>query len=197
MIRLPISLLFLLYCSHPLFSQQSYLKGYVVLTTGDTLHGEVKDRDINIGRLLSRIRFKQNGKKLKKYSAYDVSSYSIDNVVFASKWYEEQAEFFNSRYLNQYGRGEKVFLRVNSKGRLSCYTKEFVDQDDVAINGFELFIKEGDDYFERANQGLFGLKKKKLTKYFSDCPALVENINNGDIRTALEVAVFYNSECDK
>ena len=177
-------------------SQSSYLKGYVVLNSGDTLYGKVMDRDINRSRLLNRIRFKQNGKKLKKYSAYDLSSYNVDNVIFESKWYDEQVEFFNFRYPNRYGIGQKVFLRVNSKGKLSCYTKEFVDQDDVAINGFELFQKEGDDYFERANQGLFGLKKKKLTNYFKECPKLVERINNGRIKTALEVTKYYNSKCN-
>ncbi|MEM6522373.1 MAG: hypothetical protein AAF693_01220 [Bacteroidota bacterium] len=190
-----VSLLLILMLASPLIAQKVYLTGYVVLNSGDTLFGELRDRDINRGRFLNKIWFKQNGKRVKKYSAYDLFSYSVDNVIFESKWYDEQADLFSFQYPNRYGVGQKVFLRVNSKGRLSCYTKELIDEDNDISDGFELFLKEGDDHFVRANQGIFGLKKKKLTTYFSDCSQLVEKINNGEIKTAFEVTSFYNTKC--
>ncbi|MEM7109331.1 MAG: hypothetical protein AAF519_13990 [Bacteroidota bacterium] len=186
----------LLFTAPSLLAQNGYLSGYIVLNEGDTLFGKLKDRDVDRGRLLNTIRFKQKGKRVKKYSAYDLLSYRVDRVIFESKWYEEKAEFFNFQYLNRYGVGEKVFLRVNSKGKLSCYTKELID-DDSDFDGFELFQKEGDDFFIRANQGLFGLKKKKLANYFTDCPQLVQKIDSGEIKNTWEVTSFFNMKCSE
>ena len=47
----------------------------------------------------------------------------------------------------------------------------------------------------RADQGLFGLKRKTLTKYFKDCPVLSEQIKSKAIKSVWDVVKFYNSEC--
>lgn len=178
-------------------TQNNYFPGYVVLKTNDTLFGQIQDRNIKKGQLLNKIKFKSKTAKRKKYSAEDLNSYKIGNTVFESRWYDENSNFLKFNYTNKYGVGEKIFLRLNVKGKLSCYTKEFVDYDSILINGFELFLKEGDTHFQRANQGLFGLNKKKLFKYFEDCPALVASINTNKLKRAFEVANYYNNNCDK
>ncbi len=177
------------------FAQNRYLSGYVVMNNGDTLRGTIMDRNTNQGRLYRKIRFKSADSKRKKYDAYDLQGYSVEGVQFESKWFSEEGIPFNMRYMSKYGLGNKVFLRVQVKGEVTCYTKEFVDGDDIAIGGFELFQKKGEDMLQRANQGILGLKKKKLAAYFSDCPKLVDKITAGEIKRAVEVARYYNENC--
>jgi len=41
-----LTLIFLAGCLASSFAQKNYVKGYLVLSTGDTLHGMVKDRKV-------------------------------------------------------------------------------------------------------------------------------------------------------
>lgn len=190
-----LSALLIMSSIHYVSAQNTYYPGFVVLNSGDTLKGKIQDRNINRGVIYDRIRFiSENGKK-EKYTAEDLISYSVESVNFESKWFNEETAFFKFRYTSIYGQGEKVFLRVNVKGKLTCYTNEYVDEDNDFFDGFELYLKEGENEFQRANQGLFGLKKNKLSEYFRDCPSLVEKINNEEIKNAIEVANYYNAEC--
>ena len=176
-------------------AQNNYYPGYVILNTNDTIYGTIQDRNISKGRLLKRIRFKPKKGKKKKFDASDLSGYSIQGTVFESKWYAEESSFLKFYYPNKYGVGQKTFLRVHVKGGVSCYTKEFIDGDNNLIDGFELFLKTGDDHYQRATQGIFGLKKKKLVSYFKDCPKLVNHLTENTFKSAQEVANYYNINC--
>ena len=46
--------------------------------------------------------------------------------------------------------------------------------------------------FVRVTQGILGLKKKRLTEYFRDCPELIYKIENGELKDPVEIANFYN-----
>ena len=81
------------------------------------------------------------------------------------------------------------------KGKLSCYAKEYIQDDNFYVDYFELFKRYGENTFERATQGFFGLKKKRLTRYFFDCPNLVKKINNNSIKNPLDVVAYYNQFC--
>jgi hypothetical protein len=59
----------------------------------------------------------------------------------------------------------------------------------------DLLIKWEDAYFIRSTQGIFGLKKKTLSKYFDDCPELVRQIESKELKKVPEVVNFYNSYC--
>ena len=178
-----------------LMAQNNFQPGYVVLNDGDTLYGEVCDRNINQGEIFQRIKFKPNKGRKRRYGPNNLMSYQVGGVVFESRWYAEQTQFLRFNHFNRYGMGEKVFLRVLVKGNVPCYTMEFEDPDNDFIDGFELFLKEGDDFYQRANQGIFGLKKKRLSEYFQDCPDLVAKLNRGEFQNASEVARFYNQFC--
>lgn len=185
----------LLLFNYPAYSQKEFLPGYVVLNNGDTLYGTLQDRDIRKGKLYKKIRIKVNQKKLKKYNAYDIKAYNIEGVSFESKWFYDESEFFKFKYHCQYGMGEKLFLRVLEKGNLSLYMIEYVESDNNYFDGFELFFRQGDNYYQRATQGILGLKKKRLKEYFIDCPNLVEKIIGEEIKQPLQVLDFYNNYC--
>jgi hypothetical protein len=45
----------------------------------------------------------------------------------------------------------------------------------------------------RVTQGIFGLKKKLLSRYFADFPDLVVKIEKGELKSPIEIAEYYNS----
>lgn len=176
-------------------AQKIYTPGHVILNSGDTLQGEIQDRNFSKDKLYKKIKFKNNKGKITRYSPYDISGYKVGDTEFESLWYKEYNEFFIFHYANRYGFGNKIFLRVLERGYLTCYFLEYIDADTGYLNGFELFKREGEDYFARATQGIFGLKKKKLSEYFKDCPLLTEKIESEEITKPLEVVDFYNNFC--
>ena len=189
-----IGLLLLLF-AYTINGQNEYEPGYIILNNNDTIHGNIKDRTDN--NLFDKIRFRRENKKRKKYSAYDIKGYKKGIHSFESLWYKEEIEFFRFDYFNREGYGEKVFLKVLLKGELSCYAKEYIHDDNFYVDYFELFKRDGELRFERATQGVFGLKKKRLTHYFFDCPNLVNKINNNSIKNPLDVVTYYNQFCNE
>lgn len=191
--------LFLLICMPQVHSQKIWETGYVILNTGDTLSGMVCDRKATATgtKLYSKIRFRGDEGVREKFTAYDIKGYAVGNSLYESMWYHESMAFFIMSYTSRRGVGKKIFLQVVRRGYLTCYYKEYVDGDSGYVDGFELFKRPGDAYFMRATQGIFGLKKKRLTEYFSDCPSLVKKINTGQITCPVEVVDYYNSRCPK
>ncbi|OZV68475.1 hypothetical protein [Winogradskyella aurantia] len=172
---------------------QDYEPGYIVLNTNDTLYGSIKNR--NDGALYKKIRFKDKHGKVNRYTAENLLGYKAGIYTYESLWYREESQFFKFDYYSRPGYGEKVFLKVLAKGHLSCYAKEFIHDDNDYVDEFELFLRNGDQTMARATQGIFGLKKKRLTGYFWDCPKLVEKINNNTITKPLDVVTYYNEFC--
>lgn len=183
----------ILCCSFQMSRGQAFEPGYVVLNSNDTLHGYVKDR--NDGALFKKIRFKDKRGKVRRYSAEHLLGYKAGISIYESLWYAEESQFFRFDYYSKPGYGKKTFLKVLIKGTLSCYAREFIDDDNDFLDQFELFLRNGDTTMQRATQGIFGLKKKRLTNYFWDCPSLIEKIKNLSITKPLDVVTYYNTFC--
>ncbi len=183
----------------PLFSQNDYEQGSITLNNGKTLYGEIRDRKVtNTGtKLYTKIRFRDSSGKRKKYSPDDIKGYTIGENEYESLWYHESNVLFITYWISKKGKGDKIFLKVLKKGFLTCYFYEYVDNDSGYIDGYELFKRKNDAYFMRATQGIFGLKKNRLGEYFDDCPVLVKKIENGTIKTPLQVVDYYNNRCIK
>jgi hypothetical protein len=190
-----ITLFALVLFSFQTINAQGFERGYIVLNTNDTLYGYIKDR--NDGALFKKIRFKEARGKVKRYTAEDLLSYTAGLYTYESLWYAAENQFFKFEYYSSPGYGRKVFLKVLAKGRLSCYAKEFIHDDNDFLDQFELFLRDSDNTMVRATQGIFGLKKKRLTEYFSDCPGVVEKINNRSITKPLDVVAYYNQYCGR
>lgn len=179
------------------YSQKGYDAGYVILNNGDTIYGRIKDRDLSRDRLYPKIRFRGEHSGRRKYSPYQVRGYRLGDTEFDAKWFMEEAAFFRFDYFCREGTGEKVFLKVLARGPLTCYFREYIDAESGYLDGYELFQRDGEDYYERATQGILGLKKKRLSVYFADCPSLVMRIRNGQITHPVEVVDFYHSHCSR
>ncbi len=186
------------------YAQNHQASDYLVLRTGDTLYGKVehiKEGGFGGRRFYKKIRITDARGKTKKYQRRDVSSFSVDGVVFESFWLSQESQSLitgalgNPKYTMDPNQGEQHFLRVISKGRLSHYQLEWFEQGNSTLWSMSLLKKEKNAFLIRADQGLFGLKRKVLQRYFSNCPELGKAIQQKQIRKVRQVVEWYNDSC--
>lgn len=178
------------------FSQNEYKKGFIIKNNNDTIYGYLKDRKISsFGKLYKKIRFKNNKNVLfyKNYSPYQISGYKIGYTEFDSKWIYTTNSFLTIIYKNETNLGEKVFLKVEQRGFVTYYKWEQEDPENGYVEAMDLFLRKDKDHFVRIYQGIFGLKKNKLAKYFIDCPVLGNLILTNQIKDPFDIVYYYNS----
>lgn len=174
----------------------TYKPGYVVLLNGDTLNGQVMDRDEgSFGGLLNKVKFRPDKGWRKKYKPSQLLSYKRGSDLFRTIWLSSENDFFKQNYYSEPGRGEQVFVKVIYSGSLELYHREWTDEDNWTISFMPLIRKAGDRVLIRATQGIFGLKKKRLAEYFADCPKLAMAITEKEISTVEELIELYESSC--
>lgn len=177
----------------PLAAQNDWQEGHVVTMQGDTLRGLVRDRDTGpFGGMFGKVQVKEGGKgRARKFAPRKVRSYQWGDAQFVTLYTESESEFFKTRTYVTEGRGEPGFYRVIAAGELTLYHDEFTDEDNFRIDFVPVFKREGNPQLVRATQGILGLKKKLLSEFFADRPALVAQIKNGQLTTPLEVWEAY------
>ena len=189
--KLPLFYLFLMIPSF-FFAQKDFQNGYIVTNENDTLIGLVKDRkEPPFGKLYDKVIFKK-GRKKKKYGPNDIIAYKRGYNEFESLWIQDNAYPFQGKYLSDPNYGNKEFLKVIVKGYLSYYYWEFEDSESDYIDSIGLYKREDEDSFARVSQGIFGLKKKSLAKYFIDYPDLASKIEYGELKDPVEIVRIYN-----
>lgn len=192
--RLLIFLLpILFFVSNQGFAQKNYEKGYIITNQNKLVKGYVKDRKPNpFGKLYKKIYFKSRHRK-RKYGPNQIKGYKQGTRTFESMWVSVSSDLINEKYKSIPNNGEKEFLKVIEKGYLTYYQREFTDQDSDYIDHISLFKRVDQDTYIRVTQGIFGLRRYSLIKYFSDSPELVKKIKNGQLKTPLEIIIFYNN----
>lgn len=174
-------------------AQKGYEIGYIITNSNDMLVGLVKDRkQPPFGELYKKVFFKKKHKK-KKYRPNQIIAYKQGVREFESVWIDVSSHLINEKYTSVSNRGEKEFLKVIEKGYLTYYQREFEDSESDYIDYIDLFKRENENFLIRVTQGVFGLRKKSLIAYFSDCTALVNKIENNELKTPIEITRFYNS----
>jgi len=166
-------------------------EGYVVTNAKDTLYGNIRDRKTGVfHELYRKIRFKGKGGK-SRYAPREIVSYKIGQSLFESLPLVSNGSFFNDAYFVS-PEGDYQFLKVLEKGYVSHYLMEFEDEDSGDIDNIAYFKKIDGNTLIRVNQGIFGLKRKCLAMFFSDCPELAQKIRTKQVKTAMEIVDFYN-----
>lgn len=170
--------------------------GFVILKSGDTLFGQVKDRSEEpFGKLYKKVRLKREGKLFnKRFRPADLKSYKKGGEYFESLWLKETAEFLKFRYYTQEGIGKEVFLKVILSGELTYYQQEWRDPESGYYLYIPFFRNTGSRELVRVTQGLLGLRRKAVATYLSDKPELAERIRSGEKLTAYEITELYNQE---
>jgi len=177
--------------------KKGYYQGYIVDLKGDTIDGWIKDRSSGTFMdLYSKIRFK-SPKNLfrKKYGPNEILAYRTNDQFYESVPLREEAAFFKFSY--PVGEGlPRVFLKVVARDRdLTYYQWEYIDDDSNYIDYIPLFYRDGFGEMVRVNQGILGLKRNKLIRYFNDCPNLVFAIQAKQLNGIFEVYDFYLDRC--
>jgi len=199
MIRfLPFYIIVFLYSMNA-FTQKHYLSGYVVLHSGDTIHGIVKDRTPEpFGDLFERIHFKSKQTGKKRYGAKDIKSYKVGNNVFES--HRIALKSFNRgnflfRTLNRNG-GERAFLKVIKKGKLNYYNREFRDPDSGYYDYHSYYRKEGEYKFFILLSSIFGFNHKETAEYLKDCPLVSKKVLNKELKNFITIQELYEKKCN-
>ncbi len=175
-----------------IFGQKHFEQGFVVLKNNDTLYGLIKDRKPHpFSALYKKIRFKGEEGKFR-FGPDRLLSYKKGANLFETLWVEDTGKFFDQNFASHKGSGKPVFLKVVEKGFLTYYHWEHEDPDSGYIDFIGYFKKENDPSLIRATQGIFGLRRKHLINYVSDCPPLVQKLADKEIDSAIEVTRFYN-----
>ena len=195
-----ITTLLLLSTQASLLAQPGNTSDYLALNSGDTLFGTVKHVDQRgmSPKFYKKIRLTDSRSKRKKYKRNDVSAFRVNNTSYEGFWLYQSSQlivFLNPKYDIDSQNGERYFLRVISKGQLSHYLLEWWDQEGSSLSWMDLLKKEEDQYFLRATQGIFGLKRKALANYFFNCPDLKDQIEQKRIKEVWQVVDFYNRNC--
>ena len=182
----------------PLQAQKNgYSRGYIINSEGETIEGQVKDRSSGTFiELYKRIRFKpDNAPFKKKYSPDEILGYGINDQHFESVPIYEETAFFRFRYYLDESY-DRVFLKVISwNADLTYFHWEYVDSDSNYLDYTPLFFRNGSNEMVRVTQGVLGLKRKRLSEYFWDCPTLVQSIEKKELNEIYEVYDFYLERC--
>lgn len=177
----------------------AYEDGFVILKSGDSLFGQVKDRSAEpFGQLYKKIKLKVEGRWFpKRYHPSDLKAYQKGTTYFESVWFKEDAQFFNSTYRSIDEVGDEVFMKVILSGTLTYYQLEWRNPD----SGYYLYTpflkKENKDHFVRVTKGVFGLRRKDIANYLADDPKLAKQILSGEKLSALQITELYNQAADK
>jgi len=177
--------------------KKGYSQGYIINLEGETVEGWVKDRSSGTFlELYKRLRFKEDGTRGKrKYSPDDILGYGLNDQHFESVPLYEETAFFKFRYYIHEDNA-RVFLKVISiNDDLSYFHWEYVDSESNYLDYTPLFYRSGCDEMVRVTQGVLGLKRKRLSEYFRDCPELVQALGKKELNEIDEVYNFYIENC--
>jgi hypothetical protein len=186
-----------------LVGQQSKAGDYLVLYPNDTLFGKVSYLDDNDAwhRFYRKVRIEGENGKRKKFARKLIRSFRAADAVYESFYLiQESPEWPKIFLVNPYyeidpEKGSHYFLKRIRKDRLSGYELEWIDEDNSSLRSFSLLKKAKDSYLVRADQGIFGLKKKVLFEYFSDCAELQNALEQDEVDRVDQLLEFYNSRC--
>ena len=182
--------------------QLSAQPDYLILTSGDTLFGSIEryEQLLTKDKYYSKVRLTNQKGKRKKYSHSEIKEIGIGNHIYRKYNLQvvTQLNILTNYYRAVAFGGNEKFLEVVTEGPVSMYYYYWVDgMDQDNPSSFPLFKKANEDVMVRATQGIFGLKKKVLTSYFSDCPDLQKALEDGAFKLPQEVVNYYNTQCEK
>jgi len=178
-------------------TNKNYSRGFIITNEGDTLSGQVKDRSTgSFPKLYTAIRFKaENSLFKKKFSPDEILGYAIGDQFYETMPLWEESTFFKFRYYVNEG-VERVFLKAVLKNEaLTYYQWEYIDADNGYLDYVPLFYRTGSDEMVRVTQGVLGLKRKRLTEYFRDCPEMTAAIERKTLNEITDVYYFYLDSC--
>ncbi|MFS4417883.1 hypothetical protein [Maribacter sp. 2307ULW6-5] len=186
---------------------------HIVLVTGDTLYGKMAyfKETFTGPEYHKKVRFRDTTGKKKRFKWEKLKAYRFNGSDYVGFKLTRRKQSFGQGnltevryYLNP--NGNTNFIKVKELGPLSHYQFEWIDQgidNGDAIVGQpswarqDVLKKADDDFFLNAEGSvLFGLPRKSLSHYLSDCPEIQEKLMQKDVKYAFEIVDFYNKHCE-
>lgn len=106
------------------------------------------------------------------------------------------------RHYDATGLGKEVSImkEMFSSDKIDVFEGKYVDDEKRYINTYYYFRKKGETYATNSSSLTFeALYKKKLAKYFEDCPAIVTKINANEYPNSPDsrvlIAADYTEQC--
>jgi hypothetical protein len=181
-----LTILLVAYAMMPNYAMaQRESEGYIVLNSGDTLHGRIKIPSA-VYLLHHHINFRPDREERR---AYKFTPDELKAFQIGDHWYE-------SRYIWEDEKLVKKFLKPRVRGYCTLYEYAYTTKSSRGMVSTPLLA-----YFvERRNERLHALDFQDLRKgkdpYFDDNPALAQDIRQGKYpKEALpQVVERYNRE---
>ncbi|QLG45892.1 hypothetical protein [Costertonia aggregata] len=175
----------------------------IVLITGDTLFGKVDyfKEGYALSEFYRKIRLTDTNGRKKRFKRKKVLSYSVNGYNYESHTLDletklfKNGRLFDSRYYIDQN-GDQHFLKVISKGKLSHYELEWIDNDNNDLESTDLIKKSEDNFFIPAENARSQVLKKVVSDYLSDCPEIQKKITEKDFKYVFQVVDFYNENCE-
>lgn len=159
-------------------AQLTYVDGYIVKNTGDTLRGRIKYN--TPAQRSVKCVFQANGTNEKiTHKPFSIKGYSINGDFYESKIYD-----FDPSLSFGYG----VFMIRQNIGTVQVYHYWNTDKE----RGFtQTFIENDGDYLLAVDYLNF---RKQMLRYFEDYPELQSSIRDGDYKKKdlMEMVRLYN-----
>lgn len=143
-------------------AQVKYLKGYVVLISGDTVNGEIRNNPSIEYENYRKIRFREaKGKKIMSYTPTTIKSFKLDNSIFISRNFED----------------EEVFIKCVLTGTFNLYEAqvEVMQNTGIVLEKSYLFENAQEKILIEINDRKF---KKQMSELFSDNQEIVQKIED-------------------
>ncbi len=160
------------------FSQITFVKGYMINMTGDTLKGEIKMNPKKEYDNYTKVFFKDTSGVQKNYKPDIVKGYGFDNKHFIASKLE----------------GEPTFYKVLSRGHIMLFETmyEIQQMNEISQKNEYYVAKKEDTEFSKLKENKF---KKQLGELMKDNPDILANADEGkkfEIEKVVELVNQYN-----
>jgi hypothetical protein len=153
-----IPTLILVFFCFSAFSQISFVKGYMITMSGDTLQGEIKTKPKKEFDSFNKVFFKDASGVQKDYKPDKVKGYGFGNKHFIASKYD----------------GEPMFYKVLSNGHVMLFEMMYeMQQMDEIIYKTEYYVaKKEDAEYSKLKEGKY---RKQLGELMKDNPEIITN----------------------
>lgn len=142
---------------------------YIIMKTGDTLKGQIIDRDKKTNMRLEdqKIKFIKSETEKKTYGPGKIKGYSKDNAYYESVMLKED---------------DYAFMEVIERGSLVLYKLDLerLKNDEVEVFETQYFVKRAKDKTTPAVRIKDGNFKKDMMKFCADNADISAEINSKD-----------------
>jgi hypothetical protein len=157
--NLALILFTFIFLSTNLNAQSTFIKGYYLSLTGDTIRGEVKVNPKKEFDQYQKLTFKESNGLQRTYKSDKIKGYGYEKTSFVSGEYE----------------GEKVFFKLLSRGVLNLYEVQYevLLMNELRTKTDYLMKKTSSEEYVRIKSGRI---KKQLTDVMSDDAEFVKQL---------------------